>query len=148
MSFIFNHFQKIYISKKSTFWFQITKILEITKCLQNISLRAFGRSGYCDHQRRRCRFFLFLYWEASAGAVVSWAPAPTPRSVLRARAKLCSGNSVRAQRLTSTVPNSSWRTAKVPTQLNRWGVSSSACRHLGQIGSTTWPSVSLVILCR
>ena len=56
MSFIFNHFQKIYISKKSTFWFQITKILEITKCLQNISLRAFGRSGYCDHQRRRCRW--------------------------------------------------------------------------------------------
>ena len=54
MSFIFNHFQKIYFSKKSTFWFQITKILEITKCLQNISLRAFGRSGYCDHQRRRC----------------------------------------------------------------------------------------------
>ena len=52
MSFIFNHFQKIYFSKKSTFWFQITKILEITKCLQNISLRAFGRSGYCDPKRR------------------------------------------------------------------------------------------------
>ena len=38
------------------------KLLEITKCLKNISLRDFGRSEYCDHQRRRCRCCCRCRW--------------------------------------------------------------------------------------